>query len=103
MQSLVFGVFVHADAVEFIGAIGFTDALHEGGGLRFFAFGLLAGHVLGFCHETSVGPFESCQIGSGIYWADESRADLNDNCRGSVLLWYRIFLFVVRSEERRVG
>ena len=38
------GVFLNAHVVEFIGAVGITDTIHEFGSLRFFAFRLFAGN-----------------------------------------------------------
>ncbi len=40
------GVIINAHVVELCGAVGFSEAVHEFGGLGFLALGLLAGDFL---------------------------------------------------------
>ena len=57
-------VFVNAHAVEFVGAVGFADALHEFGGLLLFAFRLLAGDFFRHRFESKAIPrWSKCVCG----------------------------------------
>lgn len=59
----VFGVLLDAHLIELIGAVVFTDALHEGCGLSFLAFGLFAGDLLR--HGDSIGQVVAVKSGGG--------------------------------------
>ncbi len=81
----MFGVLLNAHVVELIGAVGFSDALHECGGLLLFVLGLFAGY--GFRHGPVWGRFGRSKGGWGN--VGRRKAQLNQRLlRGrDVWLW----------------